>query len=124
MNLCQQILPACKALPERRYIFLSRSGLVQRAPLQAPSGPFPIVPPTCSGRQHCAGPGCPFPCNDHTVRSASVTGTTLCRAASVVSICRPTRPPLKQTVSPSAIAASANVGNCFFMPMGLQPPWI
>ena len=25
MNLCQQILPACKALPERRYIFLSRS---------------------------------------------------------------------------------------------------
>ena len=71
-----------------------------------------------------AGPGCPFPCNDHTVRSASVTGTTLCRTASVVSICRPTRPPLKQTVSPSAIVASANVGNCFFMPMGLQPPWI
>ena len=122
MLLCN--LSACKALTERRYIFLSRSGLVQRAPLQAPSGPFPIVPPACSGRQHCAGPGCPFPCNDHTVRSASVTGTTLCRIASVVSICRPTRPPLKQTVSPSAIAASANVGNCFFMPMGLQPPWI
>ena len=122
MLLCN--LSACKALTERRYIFLSRSGFVQRAPLQAPSGPFPIVPPTCSGRQHCAGPGCPFPCNDHTVRSASVTGTTLCRTASVVSICRPTRPPLKQTVSPSAIVASANVGNCFFMPMGLQPPWI
>ena len=122
MLLCN--LSACKALTERRYIFLSRSGLVQRAPLQAPSGPFPIVPPACSGRQHCAGPGCPSPCNDHTVRSASVTGTTLCRTASVVSICRPTRPPLKQTVSPSAIAASANVGNCFFMPMGLQPPWI
>ena len=34
MNLCQQILPACKALPERRYIFLSRGGLAQRAPLQ------------------------------------------------------------------------------------------
>ena len=34
MNLCQQILPACKALTERRYIFLSRGGLAQRAPLQ------------------------------------------------------------------------------------------
>ena len=32
-----QRLPACKALTERRYIFLSRGGLVQRAPLQTQS---------------------------------------------------------------------------------------
>ena len=32
-----QRLPACKALTERRYIILSRGGLVQRAPLQTQS---------------------------------------------------------------------------------------
>ena len=95
-----------------------------RPPRNDNSGGHTIFTMACTGRECGAGPGCPFPCNDHTVRSASVTGTTLCRTASVVSICRPTRPPLKQTVSPSAIVASANVGNCFFMPMGLQPPWI
>ena len=31
------MLPACMALTERRYIFLSRGGLVQRAPLQTQS---------------------------------------------------------------------------------------
>ena len=33
----RRILQACKALTERRYIFLSRGGLVQRAPLQTQS---------------------------------------------------------------------------------------
>ena len=94
-----------------------------RPPRNDNSGGHTIFTMACTGRECGAEPGCPFPCNDHTVRSASVTGTTLCRTASVVSICKPTRPPLKQTVSPSAIVASANVGNCFFMPMGLQPPW-
>ena len=104
----------------------SRSGrhVGLRPPRNDNSGGHTIFTMACTGRECGAEPGCPFPCNDHTVRSASVTGTTLCRTASVVSICRPTRPPLKQTVSPSAIVASANVGNCFFMPMGLQPPWI
>ena len=92
--------------------------------LHAPYSATGDQPEASTGRECGVGPGCPFPCNDHTVRSASVTGTTLCRTASVVSICRPTRPPLKQTVSPSAIVASANVGNCFFMPMGLHPPWM
>ena len=74
MNLCQQILPACKALPERRYIFLSRGGLVQRAPLQTQSV-HTILTVACSNRQHCAGPGCPLPYNGVRGRSVRFIGS-------------------------------------------------
>ena len=62
MNLCQQILPACKALPERRYIFLSRGGLAQRAPLQTQLA-CTVLSAACTSRQHCAGSGMPLPYN-------------------------------------------------------------
>ena len=43
-----------KALTERRYIFLSRSGLVQRAPLQTQLV-FTFLSVACANRQYSAG---------------------------------------------------------------------
>ena len=45
-----------KALTERRYIFLSRSGLVQRAPLQTQLV-FTFLSVACANRQCSAGRG-------------------------------------------------------------------
>ena len=51
-----------KALTERRYIFLSRSGLVQRAPLQTQLV-FTFLSVACANRQYSAGRDMSLPYN-------------------------------------------------------------
>ena len=51
-----------KALTERRYMFLSRSGFVQRAPLQTQLV-FAFLSTACTSRRFTAGVGCPLPYN-------------------------------------------------------------
>ena len=51
-----------QAVTDRRYIFLSRGSLAQRAPLQTQLV-HTILTAACTSWQHCAGSGMPLPYN-------------------------------------------------------------